>query len=224
MINYKTSGDFFVVETPKQGGGNIETTYPRQYFALKVGADMFQILNIDTKARLYLTNIADVTIDGVVFSNNDLFITELNKVLYSNSTATPTPTLATKTPMINENGVLVWQNTMSDGTITYTLQDGTAYAGDVTLLLPYTVSPNPIVTTLAINDTVDSGSSIPYLQIPFTGIFLGQAYTLTAVGLPTEIIQTLSITENDKINLNIENTTPNNITINTTITIIAIKQ
>jgi len=160
MINFKTSGDFFVVETPKQGGGNIETTYPRQYFALKVGADMFQILNIDTKARLYLTNIADVTIDGVVFSNNDLFITELNKVLYSNSTATTsTPTIATKIPMINENGVLVWQNTMSDGTITYTLQDGTAYAGDVTLLLPYSAGTHKVadfsITTFAVSGAFD---------------------------------------------------------------------
>lgn len=85
-------------------------------------------------------------------------------------------------------------------------------------------SPNPIVTTLAINDTVDSGSSIPYNQIPFTGIVLGEVYVLTAVGLPTETIHTLSITENDKVNLNVENATATDIAINTTITIIAIKQ
>jgi hypothetical protein len=84
MINYKTSGAFFVVETPKKGGGNIEAIYPRQYFALKVGDDAFQVLNVDTKARLYFTNIADVTLDGVVYTDVDLFIKDLNTILFSN--------------------------------------------------------------------------------------------------------------------------------------------
>jgi hypothetical protein len=138
MINYKTSDGFFVVETPKQGGGNIETIYLRQYFALKVGEDMFQVLNVDTKSRLYLTKIADVTIDGVVFTNNDLFILELNKVLFAIGSSTTTATLSAKIPMIDPSGVLVWQNVMSDGSATYTLQDGTAYSGNIILLLPYT--------------------------------------------------------------------------------------
>lgn len=121
-------------------------------------------------------------------------------------------------------GELVFMQTLSDGTIEYNNPDGTPYVGNTAMLLPYNWNPSPIVTTLAINDTVDSGSSIPYLEIPFTGIVLGEPYTITVVGLPTEIIQSTSITENDKVNLSIENQTPNPIIINTTITIIAVKQ
>ena len=102
--------------------------------------------------------LKDISIDGAVYTSIVDFMNAFDVVKHGTST-TSTPTLATKIPMINENGVLVWQNTMSDGTITYTLQDGTAYAGDVTLLLPYSVGTHKVadfsITTFAVSGAFD---------------------------------------------------------------------
>jgi len=180
MINYKIDGDLFVVEADNTVYTFLKPTYPRQYKALNVSNDSFQIIALGNNERLYYGKIADTTIEGVVYSDINDFILQMNKVVFAGaSSAIPTPYITSTLPMIDPLGVFVIKNTYSDGTVTYTLQDGSPYLGDTTLLLPYTAPElAPILFSYTPPQLANGQSDI--VDVPVIGAILGQGYiTLT---------------------------------------------
>jgi len=170
MINYKIDGDLFVVEADNTVYTFLKPTYPRQYKALNVSNDSFQIIALGNNERLYYGKIADTTIEGVVYSDINDFILQMNKVVFAGaSSAIPTPYITSTLPMIDPLGVFVIKNTYSDGTVTYTLQDGSTYLGDTTLLLPYEKGGEKQLI-LPITDFVESGAYDYFLPKTIHGI------------------------------------------------------
>lgn len=141
MINFKVLNDnFFLVENT-----GIQTKqYPRWYEAKITGADFVRVARYDNQDAIFDNiNFADFTVDGVAVASGIKGAAALNDVIYKNLViATPPPPPAPpkiiqSIPMQDALGVLVWKNILDDGTFTYALQNGTAYAGATnTLLLP----------------------------------------------------------------------------------------
>ena len=184
MINYKiaTNDNLFQVETDKQGGGVMTATYPRQFQATAVSDDSFQLVSLEGALRLYNGKLIDHTINGTPYVDVYLFVEKLNEVVYSNgggnSAIVPIVYTTSELAMIDPLGVFVTKNLLSDGSVSYTLQDVTPYPGDVTLLLPYTAqgefilfSHTPAVLNNGQNEIVD---------VAVVGAILGEGYvTLT---------------------------------------------
>lgn len=141
MINFKVLNDnFFLVENT-----GIETKqYPRWYEAKITGKDFVRVARYDNQDSIFDNiNFADFTVEGVAVTSGISGASKLNDVIYKNlaTISPPPPPTAPKIiqsiPMQDALGVLVWKNILDDGTFTYTLQNGTAYAGATnTLLLP----------------------------------------------------------------------------------------
>lgn len=141
MINFKVLNDnFFLIENT-----GIETKqYPRWYEAKITGKDFIRVARYDNQDVLFDNiNFADFTVEGVAVTSGILGAAKLNDVIYKNlaTTSPPPPPAPPKIiqsiPMQDALGVLVWKNILDDGTFTYTLQNGTAYAGATnTLILP----------------------------------------------------------------------------------------
>ena len=120
-------------------------------------------------------------IDGVVPSDLNDLIVKLKDALKVTLGITPptTPYITSTLPMIDPLGVFVIKNTYSDGTVTYTLQDGSPYLGDTTLLLPYTAPElAPILFSYTPPQLANGQSDI--VDVPVIGAILGNGYiTLT---------------------------------------------
>ena len=116
----------------------------------KIGLLKFDGIN---QFLIPLRDVSEWDIDGSTFTDPIALVLILKDIVYGGGSSvnlTPiitkldevidainTPTLEDIENMIDPSGIFVIKTVSSDGTVTYTLQDGSTYLGDTTLLLPY---------------------------------------------------------------------------------------
>jgi hypothetical protein len=139
MINFKVLNDnFFLVENT----GIESKQYPRWYEARITGKDYVRVAKYNDEDVIFDNiNFTDFTVEGVAVTSGISGAAILNDVVYKNlaTTSPPPPPALPKIiqsiPMQDATGLLVWKNILDDGTFTYTMQNGTAYAGATNSLL-----------------------------------------------------------------------------------------
>lgn len=170
MINFKIKNEnFFEIEIP----GRTNEIYPRMYVARITTADRVKIYSNDLNRVLFDSiSYLEFSVNGVVESDGVKAANALNEIIYASiATVTGASPFVTSTTLLQTpTGEMVFMQTVSDGTTKYLNADGTAYTGDVALLLPFAGNKEKeiILPKTAFTET-QVGSDFEYL-LPSTSI------------------------------------------------------
>ncbi len=101
---------------------------------------------------------------------------------------TPPPKIIQSIPMVDATGILVWKNILDDGTVTFTTQSGSAYAGSTSGLLPYNDAPTVIQVSEAVPIIGIGQTAVGKIVL---AVDINKNYTINIVSnYPPEIVET----------------------------------
>jgi hypothetical protein len=199
MINFKidTNADLWAIEVPKQGGGFMVTTYPRDHKCMPVSNDSFQIISL-TNIRLYFGKISDYTVAGVTFTDVNEFATALNGVIYV-GVGTSGSSNIDFTPLIDKLDEVI----QNDDTNTTNIIDATITEGNETQQAIEDLKTDTNIINGVVNDNLLAGQTAS-VNIDFLGLVSTENYNVEVKHNYGQSVTMIGqVVENDKVNVQI---------------------